>query len=112
MVKDIKRFGDSGGWGYAAFEFDVATGTFKPATTADKPPQGNDAKCGAACHTIVKNSRLCLHRTTGSAERETARAQSSRSDLGPSERWQRASRHRVAAYSTAGGPTRRSRAWD
>ena len=21
---------------------------------ADKPPQGNDAKCGFACHTIVK----------------------------------------------------------
>jgi hypothetical protein len=25
-----------------------------PGTSADKPPRGNDAKCGFACHTIVK----------------------------------------------------------
>ena len=54
MVKDSKRFADSGGWGWAVFEYDAASGTFTPATTADKPPQGNDAKCGFACHTIVK----------------------------------------------------------
>jgi hypothetical protein len=55
MVKDSKRFADSGGWGYGQFEFDDATDTFRPGTTADKPPQGNDAKCGFACHTVVKN---------------------------------------------------------
>jgi hypothetical protein len=54
MVKDSKRFKDSGGWGWAAFEYDAASGTFRPATTADAPPQGHDAKCGFACHTIVK----------------------------------------------------------
>jgi hypothetical protein len=54
MVKDSKRFADSGGWGWGAFEYDAASKTFKPATTADTPPQGNDAKCGFACHTIVK----------------------------------------------------------
>jgi len=54
MVKDSKRFADSGGWGYAAFEYDSSTDTFSPGTTADQPPQGNDAKCGAACHTIAK----------------------------------------------------------
>jgi hypothetical protein len=54
MVKDSKRFADSGGWGWAAFEYDAAADTFKPATQADKPPQGNDAKCGFACHTSVK----------------------------------------------------------
>jgi hypothetical protein len=54
MVKDSKRFKESGGWGWAAFEYDTASHTFKPATTADTPPQGNDAKCGFACHTIVK----------------------------------------------------------
>jgi hypothetical protein len=54
MVKDSKRFKDSGGWGWAAFENDTASRTFKPATTADTPPQGHDAKCGFACHTIVK----------------------------------------------------------
>ena len=55
MVKDSKRFTDSGGWGWAAFEYDAASDSFKPATSADKPPQGKDAKCGFACHTIVKN---------------------------------------------------------
>jgi len=54
MVKDSKRFADSGGWGYAVFDYDAASSTFKPGTTADNPPQGNDAKCGFACHTIVK----------------------------------------------------------
>jgi hypothetical protein len=55
MVKDSKRFSDSGGWGYAEFEYDVASDTFRPGTIADQPPQGNDAKCGAACHTVAKN---------------------------------------------------------
>src|SRR5262249_59914538 len=54
MVKDSKRFADSGGWGYAGFDYDAASNTFKPGTSADNPPQGNDAKCGVACHTIVK----------------------------------------------------------
>ncbi len=54
MVKDSKRFADSGGWGYATFDYDAASGTFTPGTLADTPPQANDAKCGAACHTIVK----------------------------------------------------------
>jgi hypothetical protein len=55
MVKDSKRFADSGGWGYGEFEYDNASKTFSPGTTASNPPQGNDAKCGFACHTIVKN---------------------------------------------------------
>jgi len=54
MVKDSTRFADSGGWGYAYFKYDAATDTFTPATSADQPPQGNDAKCGFVCHTIVK----------------------------------------------------------
>jgi len=45
MVKDSKRFADTGGWGYAEFDYDTASETFKPL--------GNDGKCGAACHTIV-----------------------------------------------------------
>jgi hypothetical protein len=55
MVKDSKRFGPDGGWGYAAFRYDPASDTFSPATTADMPPQQNDAKCGVGCHTIAKN---------------------------------------------------------
>jgi hypothetical protein len=54
MVKDSKKFADSGGWGYAAFEYDPASDTFRPGTTTDHPPQGNDAKCGFACHTNAK----------------------------------------------------------
>ena len=54
MVKDDKRFSDSGGWGYGEFEYDAASDTFRLGTTAEKPPQGNDAKCGFACHTVVK----------------------------------------------------------
>jgi len=53
MVKDSKRFADSGGWGYAVFDYDSASDTFTPGTLAGKTPQGNDAKCGFACHTIV-----------------------------------------------------------
>jgi hypothetical protein len=55
MVKDSKRFADAGGWGYGEFEYDTASATFRPGTLTDQPPQANDAKCGAACHTVVKN---------------------------------------------------------
>jgi len=54
MVKDSKRFADSGGWGYAVFDYDAPSDKFTPGTTAGTPPQGNDAKCGFACHTTVK----------------------------------------------------------
>jgi len=50
MVKDSSRFADSGGWGYAQFDYDAASDTFTPNTSM----QGKDAKCGVACHTIVK----------------------------------------------------------
>jgi len=46
MVKDSKRFPDSGGWGYAQFNYDTASDTFTPL--------GDDTGCGYACHTIVK----------------------------------------------------------
>jgi hypothetical protein len=55
MVKDSKRFADSGGWGWGAFDYDAASDTFTPATASDNPPQEHDAKCGFACHTIVKS---------------------------------------------------------
>src|SRR5712671_3800501 len=54
MMKDSKRFADSGGWGYAVFDYDAASDVFKPGTLAGTPPQGNDAKCGFVCHTTVK----------------------------------------------------------
>jgi hypothetical protein len=54
MVKDAKRFADSGGWGYAVFKQD-ASGAYTPADRTHKPPQANDARCGSACHTIAKS---------------------------------------------------------
>jgi hypothetical protein len=54
MVKDSKKFADSGGWGYAEFEYEASSDTFRPGGATDSPPQGSDAKCGFACHTIVK----------------------------------------------------------
>lgn len=46
MVKDSRRFPDTGGWGYAQFNYDAASDRFTP--------EGSDAACGAACHTIVQ----------------------------------------------------------
>jgi hypothetical protein len=53
IEKDSKRFPDTHGWGYAAFNYDPATDLLSPVSSTDRPPQGNDAKCGAACHTIA-----------------------------------------------------------
>ncbi len=46
MVKDAKRFADTGGWGYAQFAYDPASNTFKG--------NGNGSGCGYTCHTRVK----------------------------------------------------------
>jgi hypothetical protein len=54
MVKDSKRFADSGGWGYGVFEYAAASDKFRLGNLSDKPPQGSDAKCGFACHSKVK----------------------------------------------------------
>ena len=56
MEKDSKRFADSGGWGYAVFEHDGPSDTFRPGTSASTPPQGHDARCGSACHARAKST--------------------------------------------------------
>ena len=43
IEKDSKRFPDTHGWAYGNFNYDASSKTFTP--------QGNDAKCGYACHT-------------------------------------------------------------
>ena len=53
IEKDSAKFADTHGWGYAMFDYNAAAGTFAPATSASKPPVNNDAKCGAACHTLA-----------------------------------------------------------
>src|ERR1700752_4029668 len=47
MEKDSKRFPESGGWGYAQFDYDPASATYTP----DK---GGTPACGQACHVAVK----------------------------------------------------------
>jgi len=46
IAKDSRRFPDSGGWGYAMFNYDTVSDRFTP--------KGTGAKCGAACHALVK----------------------------------------------------------
>jgi hypothetical protein len=53
VEKDSRRFADTSGWGYAAFKYDAASDAFTPVTSADKPPQGNDATFGATCHNLA-----------------------------------------------------------
>ena len=45
MVKDAKRYKDTGGWAWAEFDYDAASGTFKPL--------GEGTNCGFSCHTRV-----------------------------------------------------------
>jgi cytochrome P460 len=47
MVRDSKRFPNTGAWGYAQFNWDAETETFKPL--------GTGSACGYACHTRVKS---------------------------------------------------------
>src|ERR1700733_16286548 len=56
IEKDSKRFSDTHGWGYGMFDYDASAGKFTPATLASKPPQGQDAKCGAACHNLAAST--------------------------------------------------------
>lgn len=58
------------------FDYDAASGTFAPATSATKPPQRNDAKCGAACHTLAEQfggTRSCVWRHPNQSAQEGLR---------------------------------------
>jgi hypothetical protein len=48
MARDSKRFSETGNWGYAEFDYDAPSDTFKPL--------GTGAGCGFECHTIVKTT--------------------------------------------------------
>jgi hypothetical protein len=45
IARDSKRFPDSGGWGYAQFNYVPVSDSFTP--------EGSGTNCGYACHTIV-----------------------------------------------------------
>ena len=53
IEKDSKRFADSGGWGYALFNYNATADTF----AADPSP----ANCGHACHSAVKAKDYIFH---------------------------------------------------
>ncbi|HKQ12870.1 MAG TPA: cytochrome P460 family protein [Steroidobacteraceae bacterium] len=54
MEKDSKRFPNSGGWGYAVFNYDPKTDKFTP-------DAASPADCGHACHTVVKAKDYVFH---------------------------------------------------
>ena len=53
MEKDSSKFFNSGGWGYALFNYEPASDKF----TADPSP----ADCGHACHVVVKAKDHIFH---------------------------------------------------
>jgi hypothetical protein len=53
IEKDSKRFPKTGGWGYALFNHDAATGTM----TADEAK----SDCGHVCHVAVKSKDYIFH---------------------------------------------------
>jgi hypothetical protein len=53
IEKDSKRFAQTGGWGYALFNYDAASDKF----TADAAA----ADCGHSCHVAVKSSDYIFH---------------------------------------------------
>jgi|HubBroStandDraft_2_1064218.scaffolds.fasta_scaffold00501_7 hypothetical protein len=54
MEKDSKRFPKTGGWGYAVFNYDVASDKFTP-----DPKSLSD--CGQTCHVAVKAKDYIFH---------------------------------------------------
>jgi Cytochrome P460 len=54
IEKDSKRFPDSGGWGYAQFDYDPKSDTFTP--NKDGTPA-----CGHTCHKAVKAKDYIFH---------------------------------------------------
>ena len=53
IEKDSKRFAAIDGWGYALFDYDSPSDTFKP--------NGSGVNCGTQCHTIVKAKDYIFH---------------------------------------------------
>jgi Cytochrome P460 len=53
IEKDSERFPESGGWGYALFDYDAKSDTFAADAAA--------SDCGHACHTAVKSKDYIFH---------------------------------------------------
>ena len=53
IEKDAKRFPDSGGWGYALFDYNAASDSFTP--------NGSGTACGHSCHQAVAVKDYIFH---------------------------------------------------
>jgi hypothetical protein len=54
MEKDSKRFSQTGGWGYAQFDYD-------PAAATCTPDEAGTPGCGDVCHVKVKAKDHVFH---------------------------------------------------
>jgi hypothetical protein len=54
MEKDSKRFPETGGWGYAQFDYD-------PASAIYSPDKAGTPSCGQVCHVKVKAKDYVFH---------------------------------------------------
>jgi hypothetical protein len=54
MEKDSKKFPETGGWGYAQFDYDPSSATYTP----DK---AGTPSCGQSCHLAVKAKDYVFH---------------------------------------------------
>jgi len=54
IEKDSRRFPNTSGWGYAAFDYTAASDSFAP-------NKDGSANCGYTCHTIVKAKDYIFH---------------------------------------------------
>ena len=69
MVKDSKRFADSGGWGYGAFEYDAATNTFTPGNLERQATAGERRQVRVRMPHGSEDKRLRLHRLRAQVKR-------------------------------------------
>jgi hypothetical protein len=67
MVKDSKRFADSGGWGYAVFDYDAASGRSSPAPWLARRRRGTMPSAGSRAIRERRQAITCS-RITGSGE--------------------------------------------
>ena len=72
MVKDSKRFADSGGWGYAVFDYDAASDTFKPGDYDWHAAAGERRQVRVRVPHDREGSRTTFSRNTGTGKRRIA----------------------------------------
>ena len=61
MVKDSKRFADSGGWGWAVFDYNAASDTFTPGTTGRHAAAGERRQMRVRLPHGSEGERLCIY---------------------------------------------------